>query len=140
MSEIEDVRCGDARFDSLVKPCGNDPTRFQFRVKNADEIKPLCDERGINLQPEKLQLLKNLHGRSTMTWPETKDWLIEASPQMGNLFAVWDRCIVKCYTLTNVGKVIGHAHFRGRTKREFDQKWDRTLSEERHWSISPFPG
>ena len=65
-----------------------------------------------NIPEEDKSKITALFKMNKMNENEIKDKIIELSPQMSNVFDVWENSPLKSFSLTSVGIAIGHANIK----------------------------
>ncbi len=115
---IQDLELTPEARAQLIIPNLHGGSLVQVKALNDQQIDNLCAQ--LEVEPEKVERLKQLQAAGVMPGPEVKDFLVDLRPQMARLFDVWNDTSMKHMTLTSVGIAIAHANIKRQTGASFD--------------------
>lgn len=102
----------------LVIPCLYNDALLQVDALNDKGTDDLCEQLGI--EAEGVEKLKQLQRQKMMHPEKIRSYLIDARPQMRDLFELWDNTVINILTLTSVGIAVAHANIKKQTGESFD--------------------
>ena len=116
--EIDELRAAIPSVDGLVRPCLNDPTKFQLNALNDDVIQKYCQEH--ELSEEACSKLINFQHSHLLGDDKALEMLVELDERMKSLVEIWNASKLGNLSLTSVGKAIAHANIRRKTGQNYD--------------------
>ncbi|MCR4377650.1 MAG: hypothetical protein NUV50_06100 [Rhodospirillales bacterium] len=95
---------------SLIIPCLNDKSKFQFARRNKIEL--LQELEAFDLNKDQREVLGNLYEGTFMNLAEAREIIDPVIPEFEELVHVWNHTPLKQLDLTSIGIAIAHSKMR----------------------------
>lgn len=106
------------KYKDLIIPCFHDLSKFQLNTMDEKKLESKALAKGIDAAI--ISRLNQSYTTYLMTPEESKDFILDQTPELEQLLKVWATSNMNSTSLTSVGIAIAHANFRRKTGLSLD--------------------